>query len=98
MNSYISLIIIAVIGGITVALQGQFMGLIDKGIGTRESVFIPRNIEYWGRDRNAAHAALGGEFPTRTLSIVRRVPSSTITHVSASPPTIPDSRISRVRF
>jgi hypothetical protein len=29
MNSYISLIIIAVMGGITVALQGQFMGLID---------------------------------------------------------------------
>ena len=40
MSSYISLIIIAVIGGVTVALQGQFMGLIDKGIGTRESVFI----------------------------------------------------------
>jgi hypothetical protein len=36
-------------------------------------------------DRSAAHAALGGEFPTRTLSIVRRVPSSTMTHVSASP-------------
>jgi len=34
------LIIIAVIGGVTVALQGQFMGLIDKGLGTRESVFI----------------------------------------------------------
>lgn len=40
MNSYFWLIIIAVIGGVTVALQGQFMGLIDKGIGTRESVFI----------------------------------------------------------
>lgn len=40
MSSYISLIIIAVIGGMTVALQGQFMGLIDKGLGTRESVFI----------------------------------------------------------
>jgi transporter family-2 protein len=40
MNSYFSLIIIAVIGGVTVALQGQFMGVIDKGIGTRESVFI----------------------------------------------------------
>ena len=33
-------LIIAVIGGVTVTLQGQFMGLIDKGIGTRESVFI----------------------------------------------------------
>jgi bacterial/archaeal transporter family-2 protein len=40
MNSYISLIILAVIGGLAVTLQGQFMGLIDKGIGTRESVFI----------------------------------------------------------
>jgi len=40
MNSSLALIIIAVVGGVTVALQGQFMGLIDKGIGTRESVFI----------------------------------------------------------
>ena len=40
MNSYISLIAIAAIGGVTVALQGQFMGLMDKTIGTRESVFI----------------------------------------------------------
>jgi len=40
MNSYLGLIIIAVVGGVAVALQGQFMGLIDKGIGTRESVFI----------------------------------------------------------
>jgi len=29
---------------------------------------------------------------------VRRGPSSTLAHVSASPPTIPDSRLSRVRF
>jgi transporter family-2 protein len=34
------LIIIAVIGGIAVTLQGQFMGLMDEGIGTRESMFI----------------------------------------------------------
>ena len=40
MNSSLLLIMIAVIGGVTVALQGQFMGLIDRGIGTRESVFI----------------------------------------------------------
>ena len=48
--------------------------------------------------RNTARAAVGGEFPTRTLSVVRRDPSSTIAHVSASPPLIPDSRISRVRL
>ena len=35
-----ALIAIAAIGGLAVALQGQFMGLMDKGIGTRESVFI----------------------------------------------------------
>ena len=48
--------------------------------------------------RNTVRAALGREFPTCTLSVVQRVPSSTITHVSASPPLIPDSRISRVRL
>ncbi len=40
MNSYIFLLFIAAVAGVAVALQGQFMGLMDKGIGTRESVFI----------------------------------------------------------
>lgn len=35
-----------------------------------------------GRDRNMARLALGREFSTRTLSVVRRVPNSTITYVS----------------
>jgi transporter family-2 protein len=34
------LIIIAIIGGIAITLQGQFMGMMDQGIGTKESVFI----------------------------------------------------------
>lgn len=34
------LIIIAAVGGVAVALQAQFMGLMDKGIGTIESMFI----------------------------------------------------------
>jgi transporter family-2 protein len=34
------IIIIAAAGGIAVALQAQFMGLMDKQIGTLESVFI----------------------------------------------------------
>ena len=34
------LIIVAVIGGISVALQAQMMGLLDKSIGTLEAVFI----------------------------------------------------------
>jgi transporter family-2 protein len=39
-NAIIPLIIIAAIGGVAITLQGQFMGLMDKGIGTKESVFI----------------------------------------------------------
>jgi transporter family-2 protein len=31
---------VAIIGGISVALQAQVMGLLDKGIGTLEGVFI----------------------------------------------------------
>jgi len=34
------LIFIAAVGGIAVTLQAQFMGLMDKQIGTLESVFI----------------------------------------------------------
>jgi transporter family-2 protein len=40
MNSVFSLAIIAAIGGVAVALQGHFMGIMDKGIGTKASVFI----------------------------------------------------------
>jgi transporter family-2 protein len=36
----IYLVIIAAIGGIAVALQGQLMGSIDKQAGTLESVFV----------------------------------------------------------
>jgi transporter family-2 protein len=34
------LILLALLGGIAVTLQGQFMGVMDTSIGTRESVFI----------------------------------------------------------
>ena len=34
------LVIVAVIGGIAVALQGHLIGIIDKSVGTVESVFI----------------------------------------------------------
>lgn len=40
MSTPIPLIIIAAIGGIAMAIQAQFMGLMDKQIGTLESVFI----------------------------------------------------------
>jgi transporter family-2 protein len=40
MTSFIPLIIIAAIGGIAITLQAQFMGIMDRSIGTLESMFI----------------------------------------------------------
>ena len=40
MTSLIPVIIIATIGGFAITLQAQFMGLMDKNIGTLESMFI----------------------------------------------------------
>jgi transporter family-2 protein len=40
MNNLAGLIIIAVIGGAVVALQAQFIGIMDQQVGTLESVFI----------------------------------------------------------
>ena len=40
MNQTFIIILIAAIGGIAVAIQGQFMGLLDKGLGTKESVLL----------------------------------------------------------
>ena len=40
MNTMISLVAIAALGGIAVTLQAQFMGSMDKQIGTLESIFI----------------------------------------------------------
>jgi bacterial/archaeal transporter family-2 protein len=34
------LAVIAVISGLAITLQGQFMGLLDRSLGTKESVFI----------------------------------------------------------
>ncbi len=36
----LKLVLIAVIGGIASAFQGQFMGVIDSRVGSKESVFI----------------------------------------------------------
>jgi transporter family-2 protein len=40
LGSSAPLIIVAVVGGISVAFQAQMMGLLDKTIGTLEGVFI----------------------------------------------------------
>jgi transporter family-2 protein len=38
--STVFLISIAILGGVAIALQGQFMGLLDRALGTLSSVFI----------------------------------------------------------
>jgi transporter family-2 protein len=40
MRNYFLLVAIAAVGGVAVALQAQFMGLMDKTMGTLESVFV----------------------------------------------------------
>jgi transporter family-2 protein len=38
--STLFLILLAVVTGIAITLQGQFMGLLDRALGTRESIFV----------------------------------------------------------
>ncbi|MCB0131981.1 MAG: DMT family transporter [Caldilineaceae bacterium] len=40
MPTFLYLFLVAVVGGIAVTLQSQFMGSMDQTMGTRESVFI----------------------------------------------------------
>ncbi|WP_438465877.1 DMT family transporter [Marinomonas sp. PE14-40] len=40
MNNTISLVVIAAFGGFAVALQGQFMGIMDRSVGTSGSMFV----------------------------------------------------------
>ena len=44
MNSTAILMGIALVGGMAITLQGQFMGQMDRNIGTAESVFITYGI------------------------------------------------------
>jgi transporter family-2 protein len=38
--STLFLVLLAIVAGIAIALQGQFMGLLDQNLGTRESMFV----------------------------------------------------------
>ena len=40
MSNIVVLVVTAVIGGIAVVLQAQFMGVMDQSLGTLESIFI----------------------------------------------------------
>ncbi|MBF2049434.1 MAG: DMT family transporter [Leptolyngbya sp. IPPAS B-1204] len=42
--NFLFLLTLAVLSGLAITLQGQFMGLLDKGIGTKESIFITYGI------------------------------------------------------
>ena len=44
MNSFAFLILVAGVGGVAVALQAQFNGRLDQGIGTLESIFITYSV------------------------------------------------------
>ncbi|MEM7029815.1 MAG: DMT family transporter [Chloroflexota bacterium] len=40
MNSLFLVLVVAIIGGVAIALQAQFTGILDDKVGTLESVFI----------------------------------------------------------
>jgi len=40
MGSLAFLVVLAVLCGVAVTFQGHFMGLLDRGLGTRQIVFI----------------------------------------------------------
>jgi bacterial/archaeal transporter family-2 protein len=40
MSGTVFLVVLAILCGVAVTFQGHFMGLLDRGLGTRESVFI----------------------------------------------------------
>ncbi len=40
MTTFLALVLVAIVGGIAVVVQAQFMGVMDQQIGTIESVFI----------------------------------------------------------
>ena len=45
--STVFLIFIAFVAGLAITLQGQFMGLMDRALGTKESIFITY-IDHYG--------------------------------------------------
>jgi transporter family-2 protein len=40
MTTFLALVMLAIVGGVAVVLQAQFMGVMDQQIGTIESMFI----------------------------------------------------------
>ena len=65
--------------------------------GTTLKLLMYDGQGFWS-SRAQARAALGREFPPLTLSMVRRGPTPTMTHVSCAPSKIPDRGFSPVRL
>ena len=40
MTTFLALVLLAIVGGVAVVLQAQFMGVMDQQLGTIESVFV----------------------------------------------------------
>jgi hypothetical protein len=77
----------------------NFKGFSGKYSGSPEFLLVPFGILPLPQSSRAqAHATSGGEFPTSTLSLVDRVPNSTIVHVSCTPSKIPYVGISPIRL
>jgi hypothetical protein len=60
-SGFLLLVLIAVIGGVAVTLQGQFMGLMDQGIGTRD--YTP-NPGFSGND-SFVSGSIADKYPLR---------------------------------
>jgi len=66
-------------------------------------IFAPYSYQkekhpFFRSSRAQAHATLGREFPTSTLSLMERGPNSTIAHVSCTPSKIPYVGFSPIRL
>ena len=73
----------------------RFLATTDPAATVSPSAYFPL---FAVSSRAQARTTLGGEFPTSSLSIEERVPSSAIAHVSCAPSKIPDIGFSPVRL
>jgi hypothetical protein len=85
------------IGEWVVSIQGASRVIAGRVGAIRKTEEAIQRTEQQS-SRAQARATLGREFPTLTLSIMRRVPSPAFVHVSCAPSKIPDSGFSPVRL
>jgi len=69
-------VLIAFAAGIAVTLQGQFMGLLDRTLGTRESVFITYGSRFFEQPPEGRAHANAEDVPPPAGTQVRYSPES----------------------